>query len=62
MGESDAHVVRRGPQHGLTEVEVQYLRRREWAQSADDVLWRRTKLGLHLAPSEQGRLTQYMAA
>ena len=34
--------------HGLTEREVIYLRDREWARTAEDVLWRRTKIGLHL--------------
>ena len=38
--------------HGLTEREVSYLIEQEWARSADDVLWRRTKLGLHFS-SEQ---------
>ncbi len=33
---------------GLTEREVVYLRDHEWARSAEDVLWRRTKAGLHL--------------
>ena len=33
---------------GLHEAELDYLRRHEWARTADDVLWRRTKLGLHL--------------
>ena len=33
---------------GLTEREVRYLVDNEWAQSAEDVLWRRTKAGLHL--------------
>lgn len=46
---------------GLTEAEVEYLRSREWAQSAEDVLWRRTKLGLHLADDEQQRLREYMS-
>ena len=32
---------------GLFERELNYLRRYEWAQTAEDVLWRRTKLGLH---------------
>jgi glycerol-3-phosphate dehydrogenase len=32
----------------LYEVEVQYLCRYEFAKNADDILWRRTKLGLHL--------------
>ncbi len=35
---------------GLTAREVGYLARHEWATTADDVLWRRTKTGLHLKP------------
>jgi glycerol-3-phosphate dehydrogenase len=38
---------------GLTEREVLHLRDREWARTAEDVLWRRTKVGLHLAPPER---------
>jgi glycerol-3-phosphate dehydrogenase len=33
---------------GLHEAELDYLRREEWAAQADDVLWRRSKLGLRL--------------
>ncbi len=33
---------------GLFEAELQYLHQYEWARCADDVLWRRSKLGLHL--------------
>jgi glycerol-3-phosphate dehydrogenase len=33
---------------GLSEREVDYLKAHEWARTADDVLWRRTKVGLHL--------------
>jgi glycerol-3-phosphate dehydrogenase len=33
---------------GLYEAELRYLRDTEWARSAHDVLWRRSKLGLHL--------------
>ncbi|MFM5907716.1 MAG: glycerol-3-phosphate dehydrogenase [Novosphingobium sp.] len=47
--------------HGLTERELRYLIDREWAVTADDVLWRRTKLGLHLAPDEQVRVKAAMA-
>lgn len=36
---------------GLYEAELVYLRDHEWARTADDVLWRRSKLGLHL-PSD----------
>ena len=39
---------------GLSEAEVRYLAEKEWAKSADDVLWRRSKLGLRLpAEAEQ---------
>lgn len=38
---------------GLTAREVIYLRDHEWARSADDVLWRRTKAGLHLSAAER---------
>jgi glycerol-3-phosphate dehydrogenase len=34
---------------GLSEAEVRFLAEKEWAQSADDVLWRRSKLGLRVA-------------
>jgi glycerol-3-phosphate dehydrogenase len=33
---------------GLSEAEVRYLAQKEWAQSAEDVLWRRSKLGLRV--------------
>ncbi|MFM9943290.1 MAG: glycerol-3-phosphate dehydrogenase [Hyphomicrobiaceae bacterium] len=39
--------------YGLTEREVAYLRHHEWATTADDVLWRRTKVGLHLTPEQR---------
>ena len=47
---------------GLYEVEADYLVRQEWAQDADDILWRRTKLGLHLAPGAAQRLEAWLAA
>ena len=37
---------------GLSEREVDYLWQHEWAQTADDILWRRTKLGLHMTKTE----------
>lgn len=39
----------------LFEREVSYLKHQEWARSPDDVLWRRTKAGLHLSVEELGR-------
>ena len=47
--------------HGLTGAEVRYLMRFEWAETADDVLWRRTKLGLHLSSDEQAAVGRFMA-
>ena len=41
---------------GLHEAELNYLHRHEWARSADDVLWRRSKLGLHLSAAERARV------
>ena len=34
---------------GLTQAELGYLAGNEWARTADDVLWRRSKLGMHLS-------------
>ncbi len=48
--------------HGLTEAEVCYLMTREWACSAEDILWRRTKLGLRFTAAEQDNLRAFMAA
>jgi glycerol-3-phosphate dehydrogenase len=45
---------------GLYEAELDYLRREEWATNADDVLWRRSKLGLHLTPAERQRVADWM--
>jgi glycerol-3-phosphate dehydrogenase len=41
---------------GLTERELDWLVRREWARGAEDVLWRRSKLGLHMPEEGQRRL------
>lgn len=38
---------------GLYEREVSYLKAEEWARTAEDVLWRRTKVGLHLDADER---------
>jgi glycerol-3-phosphate dehydrogenase len=39
---------------------VRYLMDHEWARTADDVLWRRSKLGLRVSPSERERLAKFM--
>jgi len=45
----------------LYEVEVRYLIRDEWAVEADDVLWRRTKEGLHMTAAERDAFARWMA-
>ncbi|MEP7222477.1 MAG: glycerol-3-phosphate dehydrogenase [Novosphingobium sp.] len=47
--------------HGLTASEVDYLVRREWAMTADDILWRRSKLGLHFTPEQVSALADALA-
>jgi glycerol-3-phosphate dehydrogenase len=44
---------------GLFEAELQYLHDHEWARSADDVLWRRSKLGLHLSATERAAVAAW---
>ena len=46
----------------LTAAEVRYLMDREWARTADDVLWRRSKLGLRLSSAQRDQLEDFMGA
>ncbi|MBN9318951.1 MAG: glycerol-3-phosphate dehydrogenase [Caulobacterales bacterium 68-7] len=46
---------------GLTEAEADYLMRHEWARTAEDVLWRRSKVGLHAPPETASALDAWMA-
>ncbi len=46
---------------GLYEGEVRYLVAHEFARTAEDVLWRRTKLGLVLSEDEQAALAAFMS-
>ncbi len=45
---------------GLYEAEVTYLVEREWARSAEDILWRRSKLGLHVGETTKQRLAAWL--
>jgi len=47
---------------GLHEREVNYLVEREWARSAEDVLWRRTKTGLHMTAAQRARVAARLGA
>jgi glycerol-3-phosphate dehydrogenase len=47
---------------GLYAREIEYLRAEEWAVTAEDILFRRSKLGLHLPADATGRLDGWLAA
>lgn len=46
----------------LYEAEVSWLMQREWARKAEDIIWRRTKLGLRMTTEEIAALAAYIAA
>ena len=58
-----AHPEDLGPRFGadLTGAEIRYLMRHEWAETADDVVWRRSKLGLVLSKEELDGVARFMA-
>ena len=59
LARSEADLGRRfGPD--LYEAEVRYLMTQEWAMTADDVLWRRTKRGLKFSREEAAALQEFM--
>lgn len=45
---------------GLFQREVEYLMANEWAMTAEDILWRRTKLGLRLDKAQAARLAEWL--
>jgi glycerol-3-phosphate dehydrogenase len=45
---------------GLYEAELRYLYQTEWARTADDVLWRRSKLGLHIDAQSTQRVAEWL--
>jgi glycerol-3-phosphate dehydrogenase len=45
----------------LTEAEIRYLIDNEWAVTADDIVWRRSKLGLRLSAAEVATLEDWLA-
>ncbi len=47
-------------ERGLTDAEISYLQEEEWAETVEDILWRRTKLGLHLSAASVERLEKRM--
>lgn len=47
--------------HELYGFEVDYLIEQEWAESSDDILWRRTRMGLYLTEQQVIALDEYIA-
>jgi len=47
---------------GLFQAEIDYLVGQEFALTAEDILWRRSKRGLHLSPAERARVSAYVDA
>jgi glycerol-3-phosphate dehydrogenase len=47
---------------GLYQKEIEYLLTYEWAQSAEDILWRRSKLGLYFTAEEMSKLSYWLTA
>ncbi len=45
---------------GLTEREIAYVREREWATTAEDILWRRTKCGLHMDAAQREAVSAFV--
>jgi glycerol-3-phosphate dehydrogenase len=63
---AEARQILRGPLgqdfgHGFCEAELRWLVEKEWAETAEDVLWRRTKLGLVVEPQQVQRIEAYLA-
>ena len=46
---------------GLSEAELRWMMTREWARRAEDVVWRRTKLGLQMTADQIAALDAFMA-
>ena len=44
---------------GFTEAELRYLKKEKWAFAAEDALWRRTKLGLHIDAASREQVEQW---
>lgn len=45
---------------GLYQKEIEYLIAQEWAHTAEDILWRRTKLGLHFSQEQVKKLEEWL--
>ena len=46
---------------GLHAAEIEYLFAAEWARTAEDILYRRSKLGLHVPPGTETEIDAYLS-
>ncbi|MDK2759972.1 MAG: glycerol-3-phosphate dehydrogenase [Sphingopyxis sp.] len=46
--------------HGLSAAEAEWMTTREWARTTDDILWRRSKLGLHFTEEDVAKLAAWL--
>lgn len=61
LGEADSWDALGGEiAHELSVAEVRWMVEQEWARTADDILWRRSKLGLVFGPEDTARLTEVL--
>ncbi len=60
-GSGDLRALGRDFGASLSEAEVRYLVANEWAQTTEDIVWRRSKLGLRLTPPQIQALDQWLA-
>ena len=60
VGGSGANGLGRMLSADLSEREAAYLVANEWARTADDILWRRTKLGLRATPEEKTQIANWL--
>lgn len=58
--ESDLGIQFSSEAHGVYQAEIDYLINQEMAMTEEDILWRRTKLGLYMSESEQQALSDYL--
>jgi glycerol-3-phosphate dehydrogenase len=45
---------------GLTEREIDYFIEQEWARTTEDILWRRSKIGLHMNAAQRAAVEEYV--
>ena len=50
------------PSGGITQQRIDFCMQQEWVVKPDDILWRRTKCGLHMDATERERAAAFIRA